>query len=425
MEIDPESSNSSRRDVRTSRLQGIGARLPEIVFCAGFFCLFTGMIWVGDRGLFSRLFYWLIALPSLLMLAFSPKDFAGLLKSRIFLAYLPFAAYMAIASLWSESADGVWNLAKRPLFVALLFLAVFGFGHRRHGLLLKTLKWSALFSVFAAFYVFYLYFSGSGHGRLGGPGALSNPLLVSHFFGFFLALWLGHYFCKRKLVEPLFFIAFATLIGLLFATGSRTPLVATMLTAAWLAVLTRNLKGVAIIAVLLVLGSAALYFFPETITQRGFSYRPEIWTKAIGQILEEPWFGHGFGAPLRIRVNVLNKTFSEPHNLTLAVFYAGGIVGGILWIAVYFTALREAWRWRRDPWVIVFSAVVVYGLAAGLTEGGAFFPRPREHWYLVWIPMALLAHAVYRAKKKNEPEESENSAALRGEEKESSVPRRP
>lgn len=32
----------------------------------------------------------------------------------------------------------------------------------------------------------------------------------------------------------------------------------------------------------------------------------------------------------------------------------------------------------------------MFGLAAGLTEGNAFLPRPKEHWFLIWIPMALL-----------------------------------
>jgi hypothetical protein len=35
--------------------------------------------------------------------------------------------------------------------------------------------------------------------------------------------------------------------------------------------------------------------------------------------------------------------------------------------------------------------LVVFGFVAGLTEGSAFFSRPKEQWFLIWIPLALLA----------------------------------
>jgi O-antigen ligase len=369
-----------------------------MVFSAGFFCLLTGMVWVSDRGLYSRLFYWTIALPAVFSAAASPRESAGLLKSRIFLMYLLFACYTVITLFWSESDDDVLGLIKRPFFVALAFLAVFEFGRRCHALLMATVKWSAVFSVFMALYILYFFFAVGGQGRLQGDGALSNPLLISHVFGFFLALWLGYYFSKRKLIEPLFFFVFAVLIGLLFATGSRTPLLATVFTVTWLTILAANhRKSIVVICTTLVLASMILLFSPEAITQRGLSYRPEIWMDVIRQILAEPWFGHGFGTPLQVWVEDLNQAFSDPHNLTLSVLYSGGIIGGALWIAVYFTALWEAWRWRHDRWVFAFSATVVYGLAAGLSEGGSFFSRPKEHWSLIWIPLVLLSYAAFRA----------------------------
>lgn len=404
----PESPESRQLDRQTggkcapwpARWERFRTCLPGAVFAAGFFCLLTGLIWAGDRGLYSRLFYWLVVLPTLFAVVFSPREAAGLLKSRIFLAYLPFGGYMAITLFWSASDVGALDLLKRPLFIVLIFLAVFEFGRRRHALLLATVKWSAVFAVLAALYTLYSFLAAGAQGRLGGYGALSNPLLVSHVFGFFLALWLGYYFCKRKLVEPLFFFAFVVLIGLLFATGSRTPLVATTATVVWLAALSANRKGAAVIGVLVALAAAVLWFFPESITQRGLSYRTEIWADVIRQISAKPWFGHGFGTPLKVWVEAVNQSFVDSHNVTLSVVYAGGLVGGALWFAIYLTALREAWRWRRDRWVLVFSAAIVYGLAAGLTEGSSFMSRPKEHWNLIWIPMALLAYAVGRAQAK-------------------------
>jgi hypothetical protein len=35
--------------------------------------------------------------------------------------------------------------------------------------------------------------------------------------------------------------------------------------------------------------------------------------------------------------------------------------------------------------------LVVYGLSAGLSEGSNFFSRPNENWFLIWIPLSLVA----------------------------------
>jgi O-antigen ligase len=345
------------------------------------------------------LFYWLVALPTLVYLAFSfRKMVAALIESRIFLAYLLFACYMVTTLLWSNNEDNVLTLAKRPFFIVLVFLFIFEFGRRRPDLLKMTIECSALFAVFAGLYTLYLFIAAGAHGRLEGYGVLSNPLLVSHVFGFFLALWLGHYFCKRKLVEPLHFFAFVVLAGLLLATGSRTPLAAMIMTVIWLAVLTLSRKGAVALGALAILGGAIFCFFPEVILQRGLSYRPEIWADVAYKISANPWFGHGFGTSLQVWVEDLNQTFSESHNIMLSVLYSGGMVGSALWAAIYLVALGEAWRWRRDRWVLMFSATVVYGFVAGLTGEGAFFSRPKEVWFLVWIPITLLSHATFKAR---------------------------
>lgn len=59
-------------------------------------------------------------------------------------------------------------------------------------------------------------------------------------------------------------------------------------------------------------------------------------------------------------------------------------------MAIYALAFGFSWKNRKSPAVLLASTWLVFGLAAGLTEGNAFLPRPKEHWFLIWIPMALL-----------------------------------
>ncbi|MNG26676.1 hypothetical protein D3C84_1116950 [compost metagenome] len=91
---------------------------------------------------------------------------------------------------------------------------------------------------------------------------------------------------------------------------------------------------------------------------------------------------------------------ADPHNMFLAVFYYCGAVGLVLWLALYAIAFRLAWKNRKQPWGMIASALLVFGLTASMTEGGAFLSRPKEHWFLIWIPMALLAavHMINRNK---------------------------
>src|SRR5690606_35623454 len=96
------------------------------------------------------------------------------------------------------------------------------------------------------------------------------------------------------------------------------------------------------------------------------------------------------------QVGTHNRIFTDPHNIPLAVLLSGGIIGLALWLNLYFQCLRPAWNNRKDRLVFVLSAATVFGLAASLTEGGDFLSRPKEHWFLIWIPMALLTAACLR-----------------------------
>ncbi len=368
------------------------------VFPFGFFLLLTGMFWIGDRGLYPKLFYWAVLLPAILSAINSPGSVRWLASSPIFLVGLAFSCYVMMSSLWSESEKELIDLVKLPFFILLLFYFVFELGRQRFDLLIAAVKWAAMLAFAAGIVMLGVFFHSGANDRFAGYGALFNPLLVSHVFGFYLALWLGVYFSRSRLFEPLSLAMLLVLTALLLATGSRTPLVAMTATIFWLAAISRSRKGVLAIAVLVVAAAAIFLFAPEMLMQRGLSYRTEIWGNVLRQIAEAPWFGHGLDTPIWIWIEGLPYPLRDPHNLTLSILFSGGIGGGLLWLALYLTAFRENWRWRSNQWVMACSATVIYGLMAGMTEGGSFLSRPKEHWFLIWIPLALTAAAVHQAK---------------------------
>ena len=394
----PSSPEDARPESRGDLTPRFADHLTGYALPLGLFALLTGMIWSGDRGHYHQFFYWLLALPSFVLAASKRDVLAHLARSPIFLAFAAFGAYLSLSIAWSGTEDGVGSLLKRPLYVLLLFIAVVELGRCRPDRLSLVVRAAALFAV-AAGAISLLLFGLAGpdgpDGRLSGFGALRNPLLTSHVFGFFLALWIAFWMSERRLFSPLSIVAVVVLGALILATGSRTPLVALAATVLWLAALSGDRRGLLACAALLGIGTLVAIAWPEAFAQRGLSYRPQIWAEALRQIAEHPLIGHGYEHPLRIHIDGIDYPFWDPHNMSLSVLYQGGLIGLGLWLALYLTALITSWRRRSNLAVFICSAPLVYGLVAGMTEGGSFLSRPKEHWFLIWIPLALLAAAIH------------------------------
>ncbi|HCD6622081.1 TPA: O-antigen ligase family protein [Pseudomonas aeruginosa] len=391
---------------RLTRLRHDTSRiLSHWVLPVGWLALLTGMFWVGDRSDYHRLFYILLAAPTLLFVIIQPQLLRPLTRSPLLIAILAFSAYMMISLLWSTPENSAGSLFKRPLYIVLLLFCV-GILALQAPERLRTVTWIAAFgAVLAAIasMIRYYFFGYAYEVRLSGYGALYNPLLSAHVYGAFTALWLMYWIQSRHILAPLPLLALATLCCLLLATGSRTPLIGLAACLVWL-LLAGNRKKVLIVIGLAVAGLLVVYFVnPELIIQRGVSFRPEIWSESLRQIGEHPWLGHGYDHPMRIKL-ANGMLLADPHNIELGVLFAGGIVGLLLWSAIYALAFVFAWKNRRDPMVLLASTWLVFGLASGLTEGNAFMSRPKEHWFLIWIPLALLYALWVRksARDKNE-----------------------
>jgi len=363
--------------------------LGSYILPLGLFALLTGMFWIGDRSLYHKLFYVSVALPAFLALLVRPTLLREISCSPIGLPFLAFSAFTLISIQWSGTDTDTWSLIKRPLYVLLLFIAVIAIEQTRPQRIRQVLVAATVVAVIAAA-VSLRMFVQIEEARLPGHGALYNPLLTSHVFGFFMALSVATWIVQRG-AFPLPTIAACALLGtVLLATGSRTPLVGISVTAVWLAALSGDRRGLAAVAVLAAVGLLVVAWAPDLLVSRGFSYRPEIWNEALRQIMEAPVFGRGYEHPLQIQVEGFAYAFTDPHNIVLAVLYHGGLVGLGLWLWLYGAAVFSCWQHRHQPIVFVCSAALIYGLAASMTEGRAFLSRPKEHWFLIWIPLALV-----------------------------------
>ena len=357
----------------------------------GYLVLLTGLFWLPERSLYSKSYYALIALPSLLLLFIQTKRLTLLLREPIILTYIIFSTWLIISTTWNNSEHQLLSLTKRPIYVFMLFAGCAAMAVSQAKLSLRrSFFFAAILIVPAAAYNLFIYFSDSVQLRLIGSGSLSNPLLTSHLLGLFCTYWFARWtFIPQQ--QMLAITCGFTLFITLLATGSRTPLLALASTCIWLATIRPTRRTVVLTLTLIVATAVILAWAPEIIMQRGLSYRPNIWSEAFRQYLESPWLGKGYGSPLSIQVAGLSTVFSDPHNIVLAIALELGAAGLLLWCLMYAVALGTCIRHRTNADFSIASAMLIYGLMSGMTEGSNFLSRPNESWFLTWIPLALLA----------------------------------
>lgn len=385
----------------TRRRDTLAGWLGNYILPFGLFVLLTGMFWACDRTVYHQLFYTLLAVPAFIAVIVRPALLRDVAHSPVALPFLAFSGFTLLSILWSGTDTAATSLLKRPLYVALLLVATIATQQLAPARIRQVFVAATATAVIAALVSLALFAHEGGGNRLTGYGALYNPLLTSHVFGFFLALSIAAWIERRQAFPLPSVVATGVLAMVILATGSRTPLIATAATVIWLAALSGGKRAIVAVTALASIGLLVAALWPEALTSRGLSYRPEIWSDTLRQVREMPFLGHGYDHPLEIHVEGVPYAFSDPHNMILATLYSGGLVGLGLWSWLYGAALRASWRHRRDPVAFVSSATLIYGLAASLTEGGSFLSRPKEHWFLIWIPFALVAGATLRGRDGN------------------------
>ncbi|AEJ12026.1 MULTISPECIES: O-antigen ligase family protein [Pseudomonas] len=376
-----------------SPAQRWGRKINSYVLPLGWLVMLTGMFWAGERSLYHKLFYILLAAPTLVALLLQPGMLKKLLCNPLFIAFLVFCAYTMLSIAWSDSQNATGSLLKRPLYIAMLLLSAGVISLQAPAHLQQSVRLAAtVVALAAAIYLgyFLMYQLPAGAGRLEGYGALYNPLLTAHVLGAFAAVWLVYWFQAKRTLDPMSLICLGVLGLAILATGSRTPLVGMTAALGWLVIVGDRKRGFLALAAVVIALLGVVLAYPEAITQRGVSYRPAIWLEALRQIAEHPWLGHGYDSPMTVIIPGLAQTLADPHNIELGVLYAGGVVGLVLWMAIYSLAIHFCWKYRKHPGVTLAATWLIFGFASGLTEGSAFMSRPKEHWFLIWIPLALV-----------------------------------
>ncbi|NVZ81885.1 O-antigen ligase family protein [Pseudomonas yamanorum] len=359
----------------------------------GLLLLLSSLFFVTNRNVLHKFYYVLFSAPTLLLLCLRPAEFKQVLREPLAIAFLVFSGWALTSMLWSPEHSIDADLYRRPLHTFMLFAGCGLLLHYRNELFKPIFFCAALIALVssACSLVAFAPFFSQGARMIGGRGALDNPLLSSHVFGFFCVYWL--YVCmttKRPHVLWFSVPALAIMAAAVLATGSRTPMVALILAVLWMSFTSRNRRSALLIGCMVLGAAALLLFYPELITNRGSSFRFELWGMSLERIAQHPWIGHSYDSELYLTLADGNQ-LREPHSFALGVIYYVGIIGFIPWIFMLGWGLYKSLKERAQPLFILASSLLAYGIGAGLTEGGGILSRPKEHWFLLWIPLALIA----------------------------------
>ncbi|PAU56305.1 O-antigen ligase family protein [Pseudomonas indica] len=345
--------------------------------------------WIlSSNKLYHQMISVLLWLPAVLFVVCRRELPTGL-KSPDMVIFLLFSAWTLLVI---AVAGGDLGKAKLPFYVGLTLLAITFIAQAGRGHLTSLLFWSSVAGGWGAALSWAVFYGVQEHAwsdRVIALGVWDTPIMAAHAAGA-LAL-LGLCLAPVRSSGPAMAAMLVAAIGyLLFLGFGQTRGVWVALAASLLvtAALSRSrliLAGVVVMA----LGMAGVWLvWPDVLLERSLSYRPTLWSGGV-RLMEEHWlFGMGFNE-FHIPVEELRRTFKHPHNLFLNVAMRLGVVGLLLWLALWAAIGWRALRHYRGEMGRALIALWVFSGVAFLTDGFGPWLKPSADWLLTWLPLGL------------------------------------
>ncbi len=369
--------------------------ISDYILPVGFFFFLSGILFFSSFSAYHTQIYIFLIAPALLLILLNHRNYSLIFSSHAFILLILFLSYALFSLLWNSPEVEDIKSFKEILIIYLFIIAIITIAQNNtKKLILLLLISSLLYSVTAYYNLFqdYIIAQKPFSMRIIGVGNLSNPLLSSHLYGIFSVFTIAYFFTQARNLKSdlLLLFIFTGLILFTFFTGSRTPLVGIIVVLIFL-MWERKDKWLAyLLAIILTLFAIYLFFTFDSFIKRGFSYRPETWSISIQHSLQSPILGHGLGTEISVYLASLNKDFHDSHNIHIGTFYQFGLIGLVLWFLLIIYAFKIYLKNRDFRLAQIGVCLLLYGMASGMTEATSFLTRPKEIWFLTWLPLSLL-----------------------------------
>lgn len=150
----------------------------------------------------------------------------------------------------------------------------------------------------------------------------------------------------------------------------------------------RRRWGLGLLALACVALVAYLAGADQMLSQRGVSFRPQIWADAWHRVVDTCGIVLGCGEDGYRFIG----QFTHTHNLPLGILYSDGLVGLVLIGMFAFVYIRDGIK-LTTPWFLLSMV----GIGALMTNTGWLLAPPKAFWAYFWVPV-LLAFIQMRRK---------------------------
>jgi O-antigen ligase len=387
--ISPAAVHSFLEMVKSNGRRNNFLFVSYLVFITGFFFLRSVKI-------HNNVFYALILVPYLFTIPWGMLKL--LFRSKIFQSTLILLAYLMATFLWGERGTP-WDYLQEIIrcLSLLTFFAVTSELAFRHSGFPRFLI--ALICCIAALAPYLLLLNPHfviplPPQRLNDLGALRNAVQIGNVYGMVILLIYFSIIQQEKFIRALpSVLLMAAVLPVFLLAQSRGPIVGLYITLLLGGLFTRDSKLLFMLCCITLLGaiylSAGHGFLYDMIITRGDSYRIEIFQATMSLIEKKMFFGHGilkaFSHPLSNGIII-----KHPHNLYLATWLHGGLVGLILLIVFMIRAFWEGLRVFLQEGDFTYVALLLYASICVFTGLDKVIHQPHPIYMFFWLPLGLL-----------------------------------
>lgn len=375
-------------------------RWIQLTLLTGLLWFLVGIAWAPSNKLYQQGIALGVWLPAFVALWGSRNLWLTLWReNRLFCtALLAWCVWAALSLFWTEAEEPLKSL-KRIVYV-MLFLVVFPMlqAVRPHaiGWLLRVstigLALAALWSLYLHFYSHVRPFGE----RLGGIGEAAHPILGGYVMAL-AAVWGLQFIPRGLLARAVWALVLLMLFGFVVLTQSRGACLALLFSVLSMPIWSSGRRAWLIAGGVAGAASIGFLLFNSWFMQRGVSYRPEIFVESVKMIFQHPWQGLGVGTDYRVVTVSYPTGFDHSHNLLTHVGIELGLVGLLLWLAVWLCTLLVGWRERATLEGRLLLGSVMLASVAVQTDAASIWGTPRAEWFLTWLPVGLALALVARA----------------------------
>ncbi|PCJ90217.1 MAG: hypothetical protein COA46_11875 [Porticoccaceae bacterium] len=338
----------------------------------------------------NNVFYGLVLLP--LVFCCSRKQLIRMHRSWLVNLFFLFILYLVASSFWSSSfsMDVFFRYMKRAFYIYGFFVAVFVLVDDFTRFSQSVINYFA--PVLLCFSVICLVVFYQEHdfprARLLGQGVLTHPTFLSVVLLAYLGAFLWGFFDHFRAHGWIAAFSFIIGITVLILSQSRSSFVALIAMVVVALLIDKKSSRFYFLSICLIVLAGAVSYYMGLLTNRGMSWRPEIWSSVLERVGGcGMWFGCGYGGWESETVVVADMKFDHAHSMYLGQFFYGGVVALVSYICLLVGFLFHGLRVRSAiPWVLVLTA----GVFVTLTEGNKLLITPSPIWLVLFLPMAMI-----------------------------------